>query len=298
MNEVLIGLLSKAYNLDTERIAELLFKKDADGQATDEINEGALQAILDLDVQRTASLKDDAKKRFDDGHKKGKSETAKQWEKMIREKFGVDGEGDLILESLAEKMSNTGKSDLTDDAVKRHKLYQELERAAQEREQAALAAGEEKLKTFQLEQSKSQRRQMAEGKAKDILLNLKPVLEDDQTIADTRIRDFLRDIGEFEFDENLNPLKDGESYKNAHGHLVSFDQMAQEIAARRFKFQVQDPKGNGGNLNQPGPPPRQNGAAPKFNSRAEFDAAYFAAQGDREKQTQMAKDYEAANRPG
>ena len=276
--EILIGLLSKAYNLDPERIAELLYKKDDDGQATEEVAETALQSLLDLDVQRARKLKEDAKKRFDDGHKKGTSETASKWEKMLREKFAVDGEGESILEALAEKLEkNPGKGDLTDDAIKRHKLYRELELAAQKREEDALRAGEEKLKTYQLENTKAARRQLAESKAKDILLSLKPVLEDDATIADTRIRDFLRDLSEFEFDENLNPLKNGESHKNEHGHLVAFDQLAKEIAARRFKFQVQDPKGNGGNKNEPGKQPATpwNGQVPR--NETELWQAYNTA---------------------
>ena len=42
--------------------------------------------------------------------------------------------GESILEALAEKLEkNPGKGDLTDDAIKQHKLYQELELAAQKR---------------------------------------------------------------------------------------------------------------------------------------------------------------------
>lgn len=250
MKDILIGLLSKAYNLDTERIAELLYKKADDGTLTEEVAEDALQALIDIDVQRAAKLKEDAKKRFDDGHKKGTSETASKWEKMLREKFAVDGEGDSILEALEEKLK--GKADMPEDAVKRHKLYRDLELAAQQREEAARNEGLQALEAYKAETSKAQRRSQAEARAKEILLNQKPVLEDDQTIADTRIRDFLRDLGEFDFDENLNPLKDGESYKNEHGHLVTFDDLAKQIASRRFKFQVSDPKGNGGNKNEPG----------------------------------------------
>jgi predicted transcriptional regulator len=76
MKDILTGLLSKAYNLDTERIAELLYKKADDGTLTEEVAEDALQALINIDVQRAAKLKEDAKKRFDDGHKKGTSETA------------------------------------------------------------------------------------------------------------------------------------------------------------------------------------------------------------------------------
>ena len=136
--EILIALMSKAYNMDNERVAEVLYKKTDDGKATEELSESALQSLLDIDVQRAAKLKEDAKKRFDDGHKKGTSETASKWEKMLREKFAVDGEGESILEALAEKIEKGGNGgELADDAVKRHKLFRELELAAQQREEAA-----------------------------------------------------------------------------------------------------------------------------------------------------------------
>ncbi len=292
--EILIALMSKAYNMDNERVAEVLYKKTDDGKATEELSESALQSLLDIDVQRAAKLKEDAKKRFDDGHKKGTSETASKWEKMLREKFAVDGEGESILEALAEKIEKGGKGgELADDAVKRHKLFRELELAAQQREEAARKEGLEALEAYKSETSKGMRRSQAEAKAREILLAQKPVLEDDPNIAETRIRDFLRDLGEFDFDENLNPLKGGESYKNQHGHIVQFESLAKEIAARRFKFQVSDPKGNGGNKNEPGGG-GGNKPAGTPKDEAELWAAYNAA-GTAEEKKSVLEAWEAAN---
>jgi len=294
MKDILTGLLSKAYNLDTERIAELLYKKADDGTLTEEVAENALQALIDIDVQRAAKLKEDAKKRFDDGHKKGVLETASKWEKTLKEKFGVDGEGESILDALAERLEKGGKgADLADDAVKRHKLYRELELAAQQREEAARKEGAEALEAYKLETTKGMRRSQAEAKAREILLAQKPVLEDDPTIAETRIKDFLRDLQEFDFDENLNPLKDGESYKNQHGHLVQFESLAKEIASRRFKFQVSDPKWNGGNKNEPGGNGGKKAAGTPKNEE-ELWTAYNAAETAEEKKAVL-EAWEAAN---
>jgi len=291
--EILIALLSKAYNMDNERVAEVLYKKTDDGQPTEEISETALQAILDVDVQRAGKLKEEAKKRFDDGHKKGVLETASKWEKTLKEKFGVDGEGESILDALAERLEKGGKgADLADDAVKRHKLYRELELSAQQREEAARKEGAEALEAYKLETTKGMRRSQAEAKAREILLAQKPVLEDDPTIAETRIKDFLRDLQEFDFDENLNPLKDGESYKNQHGHLVQFESLAKEIASRRFKFQVSDPKGNGGNKNEPGGNGKKAAGTPK--NEEELWTAYNAAETAEEKKAVL-EAWEAAN---
>lgn len=292
--EILIALLSKAYNMDNERVAEVLYKKTDDGQPTEEISETALQAILDVDVQRAGKLKEEAKKRFDDGHKKGVLETASKWEKTLKEKFGVDGEGESILDALAERLEKGGKgADLADDAVKRHKLYRELELAGQQREEAARKEGAEALEAYKIETTKGMRRSQAEAKAREILLAQKPVLEDDPNIAETRIRDFLRDFGEFDFDENLNPLKDGESYKNQHGHLVQFESLAKEIASRRFKFQVSDPKGNGGNKNEPGGNGGKKAAGTPKNEE-ELWTAYNAAETAEEKKAVL-EAWEAAN---
>jgi len=292
--EILIALLSKAYNMDNERVADVLYKKTDDGKATEELSESALQSLLDIDVQRAAKLKEDAKKRFDDGHKKGTSETASKWEKMLREKFAVDGEGESILEALAEKIEKGGKGgELAEDAVKRHKLFRELELAAQQREEAARKEGAEALEAYKLETTKGVRRSQAEAKAREILLAQKPVLEDDPTIAETRIKDFLRDLQEFDFDENLNPLKGGETYKNQHGHIVQFESLAKEIAARRFKFQVSDPKGNGGNKNEPGAGGGKKAAGTPKNEE-ELWTAYNAAETAEEKKAVL-EAWEAAN---
>ncbi len=292
--EILIALLSKAYNLDTERVAEVLYKKTDDGTATDEIAEEALNSILDLDMQRIAKFKEDAKVRHDNGYKKATLEVSGKWEKSLRDRFGVDGEGESILDALAERLEKGGKgADLADDAVKRHKLYRELELTAQQREEAARKEGAEALEAYKIETTKGMRRSQAETKAREILLAHKPVLEDDQTIAETRVRDFLRDLGEYEFDENLNPLKDGESYKNQHGHLVPFDALVREIAARRFKFQVSDPKGNGGNKNDPGANGGKKAAGTPKNEE-ELWTAYNAAETTEEKKAVL-EAWEAAN---
>lgn len=293
--EILLGHLSKAYNLDTDRIAELLFKKADDGSPTEELQENALDAILDLDVQRISKAKEDAKKRFDDGHKKGLEAGASKLEKALKDRFGVDGEGESILDALAERLEKGGKgADLADDAVKRHKLYRELELAAQQREEAARKEGAEALEAYKLETTKGMRRSQAEAKAREILIAHKPVLEDDQTIAETRVRDFLRDLGEYEFDENLNPLKDGESYKNQHGHLVPFEALVKEIAARRFKFQVSDPKGNGGNKNEPGSGSGGNKPVETPKSEQELWNAYNKATSLEEKKA-VIEAWESAN---
>ena len=147
-------------------------------------------------------------------------------------------------------------SKLDDDKVKTHPLFLALEKKAIEDLKAAKAEGQTALETFKKEMQTGQRRSLAQAKAKDILLSMKPVLEDDAMIANTRISDFLREFEALEYetleDGGLLPMKDGKRMENEHAHPVDFETLTKQIAARRFKFQVQDPKGNGGNKNEPG----------------------------------------------
>jgi len=254
--EILSAFLGATLNLQSDKLAEILYKKADDGSVTDQLNEGILDTLKKLDTERVGKLKPDTKQFFDNGYKKAQAEIATNWEKLIREKFGVESEatGEELLAAALEKVSKPSKLD--DDKVKTHPLFLALEKKAIEDLKAAKAEGQTALETFKKEMQTGQRRSLAQAKAKDILLSMKPVLEDDAMIANTRISDFLREFEALEYetleDGGLLPMKDGKRMENEHAHPVDFETLTKQIAARRFKFQVQDPKGNGGNKNEPG----------------------------------------------
>jgi hypothetical protein len=86
---VLSALLSTVYKLDSEEIAEILKNSD-DLQESSKGDQAIIDSILAKDKDRVTEFKAREKKRFDDGHKKGKSESLAQLEEEIRDEYGVD----------------------------------------------------------------------------------------------------------------------------------------------------------------------------------------------------------------
>ena len=92
-----------------------------------------LQKLLDEDAKRVEAIKKsvDTKPAFQDGFKKAKSEVFKDSEKDLKEKFGLESDkmGLELVEELVSKKSEGGQGgDLTEDAIKRSKVFQDMER--------------------------------------------------------------------------------------------------------------------------------------------------------------------------
>lgn len=254
--EILSAFLGATLNLPTDKIAELLYKKSDEGTLTDEIQDGVLDALKNLDKERVSKLKPDTKQFFDNGYKKAQAEVSANWEKLIREKTGIDADltGEELLIAAIEKVGKPSKMD--EDKLKSHPLYLALEKKALEDVKAARSEGLQALEAYKKEMQTAGRRQTAQAKAKEILLGMKPVLEDDPRIADRRIGYFLKEFEGLDYelleDGSLVPIKEGKRLENEHAHPVDFETLVKSIASESFKFQAQDPKGNGGNKNEPG----------------------------------------------
>lgn len=250
----IIEFLSKTLNLDADRIAEILYKKADDGSTTEEISDDVLTKLLDLDKGRITKIKEEGKVSFDNGFKKAEKEVSERWESRIKSAFELDTDavGDDLLSVVKEKAGSGGKASSEED-VKKHPVYLSLERKYLADLKVAKEEGEKALDDFKKQMSASEIKSMAKGIAKEKLLRKKPVLEDDASIAETRISDFLRELEGYDYekleDGTLLPIKDGKRLENDHSHPISFDALIDSIAGRRFRFEVQDPKGNGGNKN-------------------------------------------------
>src|SRR5690606_3916701 len=143
--EVLTGLLSTVYQIDETGVAELY---NSDGT---ELNEDALSKILERDAQRIAAVKPDTKKYFDDGYKKGQSESLSKFEREVLTKYGIKPEKKGI--ELIEDIVAQYKQDNPDDPekIKKSKFYLDaIEQLNKDK------AEFEKQKTDELENFKKQ----------------------------------------------------------------------------------------------------------------------------------------------
>lgn len=298
MKETFIAFLGKTLNLPADRLSEILFKKSEDGALTDELQDGALDALVKLDAERAAKLKGDAKSVRDEGYKRGHAEVSEKWEKAIREKFGIadtDATGEDLISVALEKVSKVPK--LEDDKVKAHPLYMQLERQYQTDLKAAKEAGEKLLSEFKTGVERQARLASVQQEAKKVFLSRKPVLSSDPVKQENQVEMFLSRFSQFDW-EPLDgggwlPMKDGKRIENEHGHPVDLQTLVSQTAEQYFDFQVQDPKGNAGNKNEPGKTGSA-GPAKVPTNEAELWAAYNAAQTPEQKKEIMAA-FERAN---
>lgn len=297
MKELITAFLAKTLNMAPESVAELLYKKSDDGATlTEEIQEDALNALLKLDSERVGKLKPDTKTLFDNGYKKAQAEVSEKWEKMIREKFGIEADvtGEDLVMAAHQMASKPPKQ--ADDQVKAHPLYLQLEKKYQADLEAAKAEGQKALEEFKTGVERRNRLSAVQQEARKYLLSRKPVLSSDATKQENQIGLFLQQFEGYDFepreDGGFLPMKDGKRIENEHGHPVDLKTLADKVADSYFDFQVQDAKGNGGNGNPPGGAGTGSGKAPA--SEEELWRAYNAAQTQEEKNAVMTA-YEKAH---
>lgn len=262
--EILSGLLATAYKMPSEQITELLNKTDGSE---------ALTAIIEADKERVSGL---TTKKFQDGYKKGKSESLKDHEKGLREKYQIADElqGEALIDKIiAEKVTAATKEagggkpkELTEDDVKRHKVYQDALAAARTQMEAKEAEWKSKLD----EQQKAFTKQQTFGSVKEKALNLlnpeKFVLPTDAQIAANQKSWFLRDLEGYEYekqDDRTIVLKDGKVVEDGHGHPVAYDDFINSRAAAFFEKKANNGGSNAGNSNEgEGGAAGNNGAKP------------------------------------
>lgn len=270
----IIAFLAKTLNIAPEQIAELLYQKSDDGILTSDFREDSLSELLALDKQRIAELSKKGAQAHDNGYKRAQAEVSEKWETGIRAALnlpdGLIGE-DLIAaaKEAFEKQKPKGKVE-TDEDVKKHPLFLQTEAAFKRQLEDLARQKDEEFGAYKAKQEGERLRGSAKAKAKEILLSLGPVLEQDAAIVETRIKNFLGEFDSLDFQELENggflPIKDGQRLENEHGHPTEFSALAEAIAKRHFVFQKQDPKGQAGNKSHPYAPQQNStwtGAMPK-----------------------------------
>ena len=86
LKKTFTGLLSTAYGMDETAVASL-FNEDGSDLKTD-----AFDILKAKDQDRVTSLKGESKTKFDDGYKKGQSESLTKLENDIKGKFGAQSD--------------------------------------------------------------------------------------------------------------------------------------------------------------------------------------------------------------
>jgi hypothetical protein len=306
MDKVLTAILTTIYKMDADEAAELL--KETDEQKITD-------AILAKDKERVKAFNDEKTKIHDKGYKKAQAESLTKFEEKLREAYEIDdtdlkGE-DLISKIVEIKVSNekttAGKSKdkLTDEDIKRHPLYLQLEqektKAVKKVEDEWTAKWNDKEKEIKKGTVLSTVRQRALEKFDE----LNPELPKDPKIAAKQKEWFLKELeSDFEYElsedgKSLIPLQNGEAAKDSHGNAITFDDLIKERVSSSFVIPVVKPKdGAGGNRQQQGAGAGANGGGgnlPKPKSQEELAKYMMDTTIKLEDRQKIYSDFTAAN---
>ena len=256
MKTIITGLLSKAYNFDNGKIAELF--KDGETELSEDQQKEILQKLLDEDAKRVEAIKKsvDTKPAFQDGFKKAQGEILKKFEKDLKEKFSLESDkmGLELVEELVSKKSEGGQGgDLTEDAIKRSKVFQDMESNLKKQITTVKTEYETKINEIQDGYKAEQTFSNVSQKALQIFNGLNPILPQNKTVADNQVKFFVNTLKDFKFDVQDERIvvmdKDGKVLEDGHGNSRSFEDIVKETASGLFEFKANNGgsgSGNGG----------------------------------------------------
>ena len=255
MKTIITGLLSKAYNQDTGKIAELLKNGE---ELSEEQQTEILNKILELDTQRVENIKKSVstKEFIEQGYNKAKGEVLTKFEKDLKEKFGIESDKtgqDLVDFIVSEKAEKGGSGELTEDAIKRSKVFQDMESNLKKQVTTVKTEYETKINEIQDGYKAEQTFSNVSQKALQIFNGLNPILPQNKTVADNQVKFFVNTLKDFKFDVQDERIvvmdKDGKVIEDGHGNSRSFEDIVKETASGLFEFKANNGgsgSGNGG----------------------------------------------------
>ena len=273
MKTIITGLLSKAYNFDNGKIAELF--KDGETELSEDQQKEILQKLLDEDAKRVEAIKKsvDTKPAFQDGFKKAQGEILTKFEKDLKEKFSLESDkmGLELVEELVSKKSEGGQGgDVTEDAIKRSKVFQDMESNLKKQIKQTETDYQAKINEIQDGYKAEQTFSNVSQKALQIFNGLNPILPQNKTVADNQVKFFVNTLKDFKFDVQDERIvvmdKDGKVLEDGHGNSRSFEDIVKETASGLFEFKANNGgsgSGNGGQQGQGGSGSSYAGNVPK-----------------------------------
>lgn len=273
MNELFVAFLVKTLNITAEEVADLLYKKGEDGKVTEELNEDALQKVLDKDVDRVTSIKSsiNTKEYFDNGYKKAQKEVLSELESTIRTEYGIESQStgiDLVKE-IVSKSGKGSTGDLTDEAVKKHPLYLQIEASKQSAIDELKNEYEGKITDINTQYKKGQVFSAIKRDARSILAGFNPIVSENKVVANNRELDFLNKLEKYDYQtaEDGNHLvldkETGNRIEDPHGNPIKFTDVIKGTAELYYDFAKQGLKGSAGNEDDKGAGSHKNIAVPK-----------------------------------
>lgn len=219
----------KIKNLLSEYLSKTLGKKkeEIEPLLTEEKISEALPALLSWDAARVDVFKKKETEGFERGYKKANGEVLSKFEKELKEKYELDSSktGIELIDELVS--AQKGSTKITDEAVKSHQLYLDLESRAKKQEKAIEAEWKAKIEALQGEYKRKEVNSYVLKEALAHLDTLSPVLPEEDAKKANQLKWFEAEVLglNWEIKENqdgtkmLIPLdKEGKRIENEQGY--------------------------------------------------------------------------------
>lgn len=248
------AIAGKVLNLPDAQFATLFVTKKDDKEV---VVDNWEELFISQDAARIQGLKDahtkELTKIHDKGHQKGTAEALDAWETQIKTELEYQGneKGVELVKAIAKK-TNPGKP----TEVKTSPEYLELEKQFKKSNTEWEAKLQAETDRINAEYGSKAMLQNVQAKTRKLLMDMKPVLGVNPSIADTRVSNFLKEFEAYNYQESadgslliLNP--DGKRKETANGHPYEFDAMVKEMATKHFEFEQQTQRAQPGNGGEP-----------------------------------------------
>lgn len=242
-------LLTKVFNKTPDELGEVLYEGEGEERKP---REDWADSVIPLFEQKIQSIKSSTKEEKENFYKKGVKEKAQEFEQLFKDKIGYKGEKETFEEMLLDYAAQKPPKGMTEDDIKKHPLYIELEQST-----IPKSKYEEAINSFEDYKKNVSRNEVLnkiKSKAWNIVEGHKPKMPENSTVAENLRNSFLSSFENFDYEFNgdqIIVLKDGKRVEDSLGNLVTFDTLTKQNADNWFEWNVTDARDASGNKNTP-----------------------------------------------
>ena len=247
------------FNIDGRKVIEALYgiKIGEDAEALKD-SEGKIRPLLEVIAEhqqnKLTELQDQYKADKDNQYSRGRRETAEEWEKRLRNQYGITDtslKGDELVKAIDEKRNaeidklkaSLSNKELTEDQIKASKFYQDLELQKQSEIETITSEWKTKLDAKDQEFQKKESERKMLNVLGGYLQSDKLALSEDTEVNATRRNNFIREIMNtpHRFDESGTPVllnEDGSLRKDNLQNAVKFEDFVSKALKNHIGFKV------------------------------------------------------------
>ena len=247
--ELLTGVLAKTLDQSPEEVSDLLYNtSDESDEVT--LKENAFDLVLEKDVERVQKLKSSAKpdkEKIKEIRDQEKFNAMDGFEKKLKAHYGLESTS-KGLDLVQEIVNTVSECDITDDKVKNHPLYLELEKTRTTDDYDALHT---EYEDFKLNQDRSTRLGRIRSDVLGIFPRLNPVESKNSIVASNQRENLFKMFNPYDYelkdDGNHLILQNGSRLEDKHGNPIKFEDFVKDMVVSLYDLAVSTDRGQSGN---------------------------------------------------